>query len=218
MPIKHAVIPIRAQTRRQCHAERQVRPVCILAVFGMQAPASGSGFDGPDRVCYLSIKQLMSSFQQVAPDHDVVPWQAPQQNHECLACRHWPVIVSSVDRLPQSVAAGGSLHCGGDSVFPLRLSEASSNGRPELALPVMALGTQVGCPSALCLSAPPVVCACQLCLLAVCFSCPLPEGVWGHLKLGNMLCSCCCLLRDVFSLSLASSMRAGFWQNTEQVK
>ncbi|KAL3140810.1 hypothetical protein ABBQ32_005353 [Trebouxia sp. C0010 RCD-2024] len=56
--------------------------------------------------------------------------------------RHWPVIVSSVDRLPQSVAAGGSLHCGGDNAFPLRLCEASRNGRPEFALPVMALGTQ----------------------------------------------------------------------------
>ena len=63
------------------------------------------------------------------------------------ACGHWPVIVSSVDRLPQSVAAGGSLHCGGDNAFPLRLCEASRNGRPEFALPVMALGTQVGLPS-----------------------------------------------------------------------
>ena len=86
------------------------------------------------------------------------------------------MIVSSVDRLPQSVAAGGSLHCGGDSVFPLRLSEASSNGRPELALPVMALGTQVGCPLCLCLSALPFVCAFQLGRVAVSFLSALPFG------------------------------------------
>ena len=61
-----------------------------------------------------------------------------------LTCRHWPVIVASVDSLPQAVASGGSLHSGGDNAFPLRLSEASSSGRPNLALPVMALGTQVG--------------------------------------------------------------------------
>lgn len=83
-------------------------------------------------------------------------------NPKWFECRHWPVIVSSVDRLPQSVAAGGSLHCGGDNAFPLRLSEASSNGRPEFALPVMALGTQVGCSFALCHSALPCGCAFQL--------------------------------------------------------
>ncbi len=53
------------------------------------------------------------------------------------------MIVGSVDSLPQAVASGGSLHCGGDNAFPLKLSEASSNSRPDSALPVMALGTQV---------------------------------------------------------------------------
>lgn len=53
------------------------------------------------------------------------------------------MIVGSVDSLPQAVASGGSLHCGGDNAFPLKLSEASSNSRPDTALPVMALGTQV---------------------------------------------------------------------------
>jgi len=52
-------------------------------------------------------------------------------------------MVGCVDSLPQAVAAGGSLHCGGDNAFPLKLSEASSNSRPDTALPVMALGTQV---------------------------------------------------------------------------
>ena len=53
------------------------------------------------------------------------------------------MIVGCVDSLPQAVASGGSLHSGGDNAFPLRLCEASSNGRPDTALPVMALGTQV---------------------------------------------------------------------------
>lgn len=53
------------------------------------------------------------------------------------------MIVGSVDSLPQAVASGGSLHCGGDNAFPLKLNEASSNSRPDTALPVMALGTQV---------------------------------------------------------------------------
>lgn len=53
------------------------------------------------------------------------------------------MIVATVASLPQAVAAGGSLHSGGDNAFPLTLSEASSNARPDTALPVMALGTQV---------------------------------------------------------------------------
>ena len=52
-------------------------------------------------------------------------------------------MVGCVDSLPQAVASGGSLHCGGDNAFPLKLSEASSNSRPDSALRVMALGTQV---------------------------------------------------------------------------
>ena len=100
-----------------------------------------------------------------------------------FACRHWPVIVSSVDQLPQSVAAGGSLHCNGDSAFPLKLSEASSNGRPEFALPVMALGTQVGCSPASCLSALPFGCAFQLHFALF----TQAKGASCHLHLGNML-------------------------------
>jgi len=53
------------------------------------------------------------------------------------------VIVGSVDYLPQAVASGGSLHCGGDNAFPLKLCQASMNARPDTALPVLALGTQV---------------------------------------------------------------------------
>lgn len=60
-------------------------------------------------------------------------------------CRHWPVIVASVDSLPQAVASGGSLHSCGDGAFPLKLSEAGIDSRLEDALPVLALGTQVSC-------------------------------------------------------------------------
>lgn len=67
----------------------------------------------------------------------------PVLSTRLLCGRHWPVIVGSVDNLPQQVASGGSMHSGGDSAFPLTLSHASLNSRLETALPVLALGTQV---------------------------------------------------------------------------
>ncbi|KAK9845836.1 hypothetical protein WJX81_003853 [Elliptochloris bilobata] len=55
--------------------------------------------------------------------------------------RHWPVLVAAANDVPRSVAAGGCLPT--SAAFPLPLQEACASGRPEQALPVLVIGTQM---------------------------------------------------------------------------
>ena len=57
--------------------------------------------------------------------------------------RHWPVIVASIDDLPQSVCDGGVTGQLPGSCLPRPLQEASPERRFDTVYPVCVFGTEV---------------------------------------------------------------------------